>query len=299
MKMNKHMEKAIEIRNGSAGFLNELNRESKSLITKAKTDLLLSAEGRRQKSKQIREEKAVELLKKIHHRKNQYIGHLKKAQQAAKDVLKKPIEKPSDEEIQAFQRALKDLKTTITLSTNPKTSEAKLKTFVSEIKDPYIASLLREEFTSVVGDIISSAGGEAQQYKMRLFDLYEGLEKDFLSDEHREAQSIVQFSESEIANNRLFMGFAPDGMPSLHMAAVIEVFGNDYAKWIDKTDAFFEKNAEIELLPDGEVSDFDDETGEEKLSNDQILEAAYKKSITGSTEDKIRFAMLKQELEAK
>jgi hypothetical protein len=296
MKMRKHLQKATEIKNGSAGFLNEINREARVLIAKTKTDTMLSAEGRQIKSKELRAKKGAEFMQALHARKNEYMGHLKKAQQAAKEVLKTPIKKASDEEIQDFQKSLKDLKTTIMLSTNPKTSEAKLQAFVAEIKHPYLASLLRDEFPSVVGDIISSAGSEAQQYKMRLFDVFESLEKDFLTDEYREAQGVVQFTESEIASNRLFMGFAPDGMPSLHMQSVIETFGNDIARYIDKTDQYFVDNEDAEKPADIEVSDFEEETGAEVLSIQQRIERAEKQAAGGSVEARIYLAHLKKEL---
>jgi hypothetical protein len=296
MKMRKHMEKAQEIKNGSAKFLHELNFETRTLVNKTKTDMMLSAEGRQVKSKEVRAKKGVEFMQALHVRKNEYIGHLKKAQQAAMEILKTPIEKASNEEIHDFEKALKNLKTTIMLSTNPKTSEAKLNEFVSGIKHPYLASLLRDQFPSVVGDIIASAGSESQQYKMRLFDVYESLEKDFLTDEHREAQGIVQFTDSEIAGNRLFMGLAPDGMPSLHMQSVIETFGNNIAKYIDNTDQYFVDNEDAEKPAEIEVSEFDEETGAEVLSIQQRIERAEKQAAGGSLEARIYLTHLKKEL---
>lgn len=296
MKMNKYMNRAREIKNGTSAFLYAHNQETKTSISKVKTDTMLSPQGRSLKAAEIKVEKGQQLLQLLHQRKNEYVGYLKKAQSAAKEVLKTPIQKASDEEIQEFEKSINDLKTRILLSNDPKKSEEHLKSLVSEIKDPFIASLMREQFASVIGGIISSAGNDANQYKHRLYDLYEGLEKDFLSEEYLEAKNIVEFTEFEIQNNRLVPGLI-NNEPSVQKTAIGELFGYDVANWIDKTDEYFakEKNAD-KALPDVEISDFDEETGEEQFSDQALLERAEKRALSGSVEDKIRLTMLRKEL---
>ncbi|MDM5197871.1 hypothetical protein QUF79_07565 [Fictibacillus enclensis] len=296
MTMKKHMEKAQEIKSGSSAFLNELNRDAKQLINQAKIDVNLSAIGRKAKADEIKNAKGVELIQRLHQRKNQYIGHLKKARVAAKQVLRRGIEKPKDEQLIAdFNKTFKDLKTAVMLAPSASSAEAKLKQFVSGIKDPYFASVVRDEFSGIVGHIISAAGGESAKYKMRLYDMYEGLERDFLSDEYREAQSIVGFADTEIERNKLFVGLV-NNEPSLQMSSVSAIFGNDFAKYIDNTDQFFIDNEEAVQIDEAEVSDFNEETGDEEFSDHEILRRAEENAARGGTAEKIHLAMVKKEL---
>ncbi|MGC4378985.1 hypothetical protein WD019_19005 [Fictibacillus sp. Mic-4] len=255
-----YLDKAQEIKQSSTAFLRELQKEMDNLSKEIEFDEHLTRSGKIAKKSELKDVKGIEALKKFHQRKQQYLSELTKAKKAAEKILKQPIKKPSSEEIEQFEKRFKQLKTELFLTPRADRAEQKLREFVADIKHGYFAEKVRDEFSEVVGTIVSSAGPQAAQFKMRLFDMYEKLQSEFESPEVKEAKEALEYAEYAISENRLFAG-------DLAVNAAVSTFGAKYGNFIDKTDEFFAMEENQEHRPTDYV---DPELEEEKVFSEKL-----------------------------
>jgi hypothetical protein len=231
MKFKEYVQKAIEIRDTSAAWYREHMEVARQEISKARTDLDLSPEGRMKKEAKLKFEYGEILLKAALERKQQYVDLLKKAKADAEATLKRGIKKPADDKIADFQKALNHLKVEIMLSTNFDTVAKKIEDVMKTIDEPYLATMLADEFATIVPQALS-VSTEPSKAKLVLSDLFERLNNEYLPDDVKEARQSLEFINASLENPKLF---AP-----IVEANAIDLFGNEVGKKLNTPEAYFE-----------------------------------------------------------
>jgi hypothetical protein len=204
MKFKEYVQKAIEIRDTSSAWYRQRAEQIRSEISQAKLDRDLSAEGRLKKVAQIRQQRGDELLREVKALRDEYVQALQQAKVEAEKTLKSAVKKPSDEKITDFQRQFKRFKTELMLTNRFDTIEKKLNDFLSQqVDEPYFAQLLADEFPEIISQSLAVAD-EPAKARMKLADIFDRLNNDFLPEEAKEARNALEFANASLANPKIF-----------------------------------------------------------------------------------------------
>ncbi|MFD2923888.1 hypothetical protein [Halobacillus naozhouensis] len=229
--MEQHIEKAREIESSVNKKYIEIREEAAREISLAKTDTDLSPEGRRKKAQKLREKYALKTIEFAKEIKKEFQSEVSKAQAESEKLLKKEAKKPNDENLRQFESQLNDLKTRLMLSTDPGKSEKQLAQFVDGIKDePYFAGRLKEEFSSVINPILSSAPDSQSTLKLKksLDNTFDYINNQSLSHEQREAKEINELSK-QLYESKLFSPVA--------LTNAEELFGKEFTGYLNDPDS--------------------------------------------------------------
>ncbi|MBD7965390.1 hypothetical protein [Fictibacillus norfolkensis] len=238
----EYLNLAVGIRNGSTAFLRSEQVEMRNMVSAIRGDKHLTRDGRIAKEKEVKGKKGADFLAKLLNRKQQHDANLIKAIKVAEKALKAKLKKPAQDEIDAFTRNFRNVKMEILLSNRPDQAEKRLKEFISEkVTDSYYAELVSQDFTEIIGSIVSAAGPQAPVFKARLFDQYQSLQNDFASDEVKEAREVKEMAEAYL-NGGMFGGFIAE-------QAANDAFGNEVGFYLNKPEEFFAIEENIEHKP--------------------------------------------------
>lgn len=238
MKFRELIEVAQVIRGNSAKWYGDEAKKIRTEIGKAKADLNLSAEGRINKSREIRNYRAKELMYKADLMKSEYIEALTDAKKEAERTIKAGIKKADDEKIESFQSDLKRLKTDLMLSNNFDTSKTKLEELINKIDDPYVASLLTDDFINLIPQVLSTSS-EPVKAKLVLSKMYDKVSNDFLPEEINEAKQAIQYVDASLENPKIFSPVAEENAN--------ELFGSGLGtSFLNKPEEFLELIATAE-----------------------------------------------------
>ncbi|MGP4080975.1 hypothetical protein ACTWQL_13770 [Pseudalkalibacillus sp. R45] len=232
-KIKSSLEKAHQIKNTSAKFLRELQNPVRSEIAKASTDRDLSEEGRKKKADEIREQAGIEIMERLHLRKQQYTAELVKAQKAADRIVHAPKPKPDAETLRRFEKSFGSFKTELMLTPRADVAQDKLNDFIATIKDPYIADKVAAEFSDLASNILGGTTGDGTaKAKLGLAKSFEELRNKSESDEIKEARALLESADSSLADPKFYRA-------ELYREAAREIMPVEYVDYLDDTDAFY------------------------------------------------------------
>lgn len=242
-KARQQIAKVHEIRSGSASFLLQTKTAITKQLSVIQSDRSLSAEGRRDKEQEIRDQFGIDFLQRAHRRKQAYQLAARKAYELADAVLYEQLPKPDDRKLLRFEIELRDMKVKVQLAANPERAAQVISEFVTGIDDPYFANMVREQF----GDIIETVGGGDETIKAKMRRIYSDLTDRFETDEMKEARGIME-SAKAAEHTALYTGIIEN--------AALEVLG-DLGQYVNRTDEFFEKFSALKTGDYAEGEDVD------------------------------------------
>ncbi|MGG4042376.1 hypothetical protein [Bacillus smithii] len=241
----EHYQKAMEIKDSVTKWYLDFSTQARKEIDSAKLNTDLSPEGRQKEAGIAMAVNRLELLRGAYKLKKSYISQLKQAQDECKKLIDQKIEKPEQDEIDKFNSKLGKLKTSLMLATTKETAEKLLDQFISEIKDPYFANVLVENFSDVSRYIIEAANGD-KATKLKLAQIFESLQNDFADDDVKEARKLMEVINAKIEHESIFPPVAIENSKdlfgeeiSLLMNKPEEFFQGDKEKWIPSDDEDF------------------------------------------------------------
>jgi hypothetical protein len=234
--MSEKLQKAIELQQTSTGFYRQLSEKARQEISKAQLDQDYSPEGRIKKTAQVRRAHANQLMKAAQERKNEYLKLLSEAKADAEATIKKKVKKPSDEVITDFDRSLRYLKTELLLSTRYETAEKRLNEFVSQISDPYLASMMADAYIELVPSVLSTAS-DPSQAKLKLGNMFDRLNNEFLPEDVKSAKESLGYINSALERPVLFGSVVEQNAQ--------DIFGSDIAKKLNTPEEYEVTEEEI------------------------------------------------------
>lgn len=149
----KYKERGATESNHSADRIIEILEPVKSQLQEIANDQTLSAYGKAEKEREIKEKAAAEVKEMIEKFNAERDKLLNEAEKLAKDILVKPHEKPSGVDIELFNREYNNLKTELTVFNNAQAAR-NLLDFMSGVEHPYFADQILNDFSSVGAHII-------------------------------------------------------------------------------------------------------------------------------------------------
>ncbi|UTR07718.1 hypothetical protein MM326_06810 [Alkalihalobacillus sp. LMS6] len=233
----QHLQNARDIQNGWANFLLEHKTPLNEQLKEINQDKHLTTAGKLAKTDAARKEAGIEALKKMQTRKEQYVAELTKANKIADKVFYKKPKAPDAVTLERFNDRLREVKTQLALGSNESQSKQLLNSFVSSIKDPYLASLIRDDFLSLSQNIVGIAGNAAKA-KSDMAKIYEGLREDFETEEVKGARQILEYTSEQIENPKI----SNDG--GLFSEKAVELFGKEIGQFIRNPEDYFATNPE-------------------------------------------------------
>lgn len=154
-KAKDSIQKAHELKHDNTRFYREFQDKVRTEINAIAGDSDLSADGRYNRTTAAKKKHGTDLMKQAHVRRLQYLAHLKDAKTHAEAEIYAKIKKPDATTLERFEASLRKVKTELLLSMNAKTAAAKLTEFITQVSDPYCASILHEQFADLAGPIIA------------------------------------------------------------------------------------------------------------------------------------------------
>ncbi|MUG87657.1 hypothetical protein GNP92_15040 [Paenibacillus timonensis] len=273
-KAKTSIERAREIEQSSTGLMLEYKRAVGAALGKIENDRRLTEEGQREAKAEAKQKLAVEFLQKSHTMKQEYVANIKKAIREAEKVIYTPPRKPDAIKHGRFEDAFRSLKTELLFATSQRAAYEKLKDFVENVDDPYLAGRVREDFAELTTKILSTPGdGNLQKgtgaaavttsIRKEIGDIYDGLMKPFESDDFRGAREVLETAQML------------DEDPRVHRTYIVndaakETFGAEYARYINDTDSFFAAHPEHTPEP------FVDEEGDRVQQTTEDMAWVYK-----------------------
>jgi len=230
--MKEHIQKAHEIKESATSKYRELLQKMNGEISEINNDFRLSPEGKQYLISDLKKEYKEELMKLAKQIKAEYQLELSKAKISAEKVLESPIKKPDENVIGKYREQVEELKTRVMLSLKPETAKDMVSEFVKGIDDPYLANEFKKEFATVITPIISNVhGAEGAKIKHALTETYDKLNKDFMTDEQREAKQIIE-STGSMASAKVFNYTV--------LQSVSDSFGRDAAAIVNEPEKYFQ-----------------------------------------------------------
>lgn len=268
-----NLQKARDLQYSGTRFMLEYRQQVQKATGEVERDNRLSMEGKREAKQEIRKQLGIDFLQKSHTRKQEYVSTLKKAVRDADAVVFAAIKKPDATKVQRFESELHDIKTQLLLTTNAERGYEKLTSFISRLNDPYLAGIVRENFSELSSSILTAPGADAK-IRLQLSGTYDQLKRNFETDEVREARDIMELANAMAEDPHLYTsGIVHD--------SAVETFGAEYGRYIDKTDSFFAYEANSKLKPADYVDEEDAARQREKAQQeriDKIMEEKYKET---------------------
>ncbi|WP_170880200.1 hypothetical protein [Paenibacillus odorifer] len=170
-------------------------------------------------------------MKQVYTRRQEYLAHLKDAKTHAEAEIYAKIKKPDATTLERFEASLRKVKTELLLSMNAKTAASKLTEFITQVSDPYCASILHEQFADLAGPIIAQTPpSENAKTRHELAQTFEGLTMKFESEDVRAARDTLGSIE-EMEKSKFFMDLVSE--------AAADTLGREYSNYLNATDAYF------------------------------------------------------------
>ncbi|WDF02749.1 hypothetical protein [Shouchella hunanensis] len=233
----KHLQNAYDIQSGWAGFMLEQKAPLNEQLKEINQDKHLTSAGKLAKIDHARKKAGVEALKKMQTRKQQYVAELTKANKIADKVFYKKPKAPDAVTLERFNDRLREVKTQLALGSNESLSKQLLNSFVSSIKDPHLASLVRDDFLSLSQSILGIAD-DAATTKQEMSIIYEGLREKFESEEVKGSRQILEYTSEQIENPKI----ANDG--GMFEEKAVELFGKEIGQHIRNPEDYFATHPE-------------------------------------------------------
>jgi hypothetical protein len=257
----KYLNQAREIKSTSASKYRELHKQVQSELGKIQLDRDLTNEAKLRKATEHRKARTFDVMGQAHLMRQEYDAQMQKAQKIADQVFHAPKPQPSEELLGRFTRSFNTLKTELMLSTNPKAAVEKLELFIRGIDDPYMADIVRNEFSSIAATVVNGAGTDTTRYKLELSKMFEALESNFETPEVKVAREILEEVEAS-SHRRLF--------PLAVEEAAKEMFGHD-GDFINNTGGFYTKYPD-EKQPEFKDPEFAEEKVEKKVVDQEWVD---------------------------
>lgn len=230
-KAKESVQKAHELKHDNTRFYREFQDKVRAEVSSIQTDRELSADGRATRTAAAKKKHGVDLMKQAYTRRQQYLAHLKDARKHAEAEIYAKIKKPDATTLDRFEASLRKVKTELLLATSAKTAAAKLTDFISQVSDPYCASLLHEQFAELAAPIIAQApAAESAKIRHDMAGTFEGLATKFESDEVRAARDTLE-SIDEMVASKFFIDLVSE--------AATEALGKEYGAFVNDTEAYY------------------------------------------------------------
>jgi hypothetical protein len=196
-QIGKKIEEAYTYRYHSAALFRQLMDEYKTEVEKIYQDRSLSQYGRDTKVEKLRreyEKKALRLSKEIH---DGYAKALNDAENTAKSVLTADIPEVDEQTRKLFAKKAEELQAQVLFATNPDAATKALRELVQAANEPALAAMIKETFLGLSQNVLSLAGNPNEQLSLRkeLAQLHEQLQNNTMTQEAREAQSLLNRAE--------------------------------------------------------------------------------------------------------
>lgn len=273
-KAKDYLLKAIAIKEATTKSYREWAEKVRAELEKTKYDPDLSASGREKRLKELRQTHGVELLQAAYRASDEYKTWINRAKKAAEDALYKGPHKPSREKIERFNKDFKRFKTELMLSANAESAEKKLHDFVSKIDDPYFANEVIEQFHDIASTILNVAGGEAQEYRVKLAQVYERLQNDHMSEEAKEAREILHSISND--SPKIFAPVVEENATSL--------LGDEFGQFVNDPERFFSQSEYSALKPQpyrDEMTEIEEKMKEMERINESMRKITQEKIASG------------------
>lgn len=234
-----YLQKAQEIKQGSAKFYRERAEQARREIRQAELNPDYSPEGRQKLAAQLRRKHANDLMKAAAQRKQEYIKLLTDAKTYAESTIKRKLKEPSD--AANFKKEIDRLKVEIMLAPNAESATQKIEAAMKKISDPFHAVMIAESFADIVPQVLS-LDDKTGKAKTQLSQMFERLNNDYLPDEVKEAQSALEYITTMLGNPKIF--------PSVVMTNATELFGREVAQNINTPENYklFEEDEQQERI---------------------------------------------------
>ncbi|MEK5420166.1 hypothetical protein [Paenibacillus sp. FSL L8-0708] len=230
-KAKDSIQKAHELKHDNTRFYREFQDKVRTEINAIAGDSDLSADGRYNRTTAAKKKHGTDLMKQAHVRRLQYLAHLKDAKTHAEAEIYAKIKKPDATTLERFEASLRKVKTELLLSMNAKTAAAKLTEFITQVSDPYCASILHEQFADLAGPIIAQTPpSENAKTRHELAQTFEGLASKFESADVRSARDTLE-SINEMETSKFFIDLVSD--------AARDTLGREYGDYVNDTDSYF------------------------------------------------------------
>ncbi|MGR6760876.1 hypothetical protein ACU1JV_03355 [Paenibacillus sp. T2-29] len=179
----------------------------KKEVKEAQEDPTLSGIGIAQKARGIREKGAVELARIIRANKADIDAELDVAEKSVRAVISSPNPQPSAEQLREFTDKYGSLKTELLVFNNKRAAQQLLE-FMEDIRDPYIAKIIVDDF--------ANTGVELNKHitdPLRLRTSYEQIkataETDAKTQARQNLDEIARLRAAQPVNSMVRLGAAP------------------------------------------------------------------------------------------
>lgn len=229
--MKASYEKVQKARKGLTSLVSDSKKLYLEDLRKVDKDSTLSTEGKYLKKNDIRKKYSDAFIKSVIEVKEERDRAAITARNRAQAILNEGPKKPHDDDVKSFDRQFKDLRMSLMLGTNAQKSLTQLQEFISNQSDPYFINSIVEEFPSLVGDILDTAGQDAPTFKIELQKVYNDSKDRSMSDEQKEANRVYELMGNELERN--LFAQTEDGY-GLELQAVRDTFGESVARYANK-----------------------------------------------------------------
>ncbi|WP_077736936.1 hypothetical protein [Bacillus sonorensis] len=230
-EMQASHEEMETVRNRAKDIVLEAKTRYRDELYKIRNDRMLSEEGKAQAKEELR-------LKY----QDAFLGAMLEIQDKAKAAAERTIDlatkilledpaQPEETELAVFNQKLSDLKTSLLLAPNPERGVERLKAFVEETSDPYLAKQLQSEFYDMAASIVKD--GSVSE-KVKLNDLYTRLKSKSMTDEQKRAETLQGLAKAGRDSDLLLEG-------GVHHNAIKELLGPETAMYANKPHQYFDR----------------------------------------------------------
>ncbi|WAA13402.1 hypothetical protein [Fervidibacillus halotolerans] len=195
------IKQAQELKQTSAGWYRQIAQQAQHEISQAELNRDYSEEGRKKLVAKIRAKRANELMNAVTERKQEYIKLLQEAKADAEKVVKSKLKQPVDAD--EFKKEIDRLKVAVMLAPDAKNATEKIESTMQKIRDPYHASMLADEFSTIVPQVLT-LNGDTSKAKTELSRMFERLNNDYLPADVKDAKEALEYVEQALANPKLF-----------------------------------------------------------------------------------------------
>ena len=203
VKAMKYKEKGATESNHSADRVIEILEPVKNQLREVANDQTLSAYGKAEKEREIKEKAAAEVKEMIEKFNSERDKLLNEAEKLAKDILVKPHEKPSSVDIELFNREYNSLKTELTVF-NSAQAARNLLDFINNVEHPYFAEQILNDFSNTGAHIIKHVDEmKVRTVFQKMKEVAATSEKSIAENQLKEIESLRKSPAVDVTTIRL------------------------------------------------------------------------------------------------
>ncbi|MFD2672797.1 hypothetical protein [Marinicrinis sediminis] len=229
-KMIDALEKTSEIEKRATTLLLDVKTEFEEAERQIKSDTRLSGEGKIEEIQRAKLQYGEKFLREAKKMREEFDKAAISAKVGAELVLNESHEKPaSDTVIKTFEREFNDIKTKL-LFTSPGECIEQITQFIEKQDNPYFAKIIKDQFASMVSDLLTSSGDERPELAIKVKKLYEDISNKALSDEQKKAAELSPHLDArygaDIFNNHI------------HKDTLVYLFDREIASFANRPDQY-------------------------------------------------------------